>query len=551
MSSRIAQGIAGAALLIGIVTVLARLVGFGRYLVQSQTVGNLCLSTAYNTANYVPNIVFELVAGGALAGMVVPVLASAASRADDDPEARAEAGQITSALLTWVMLVMVPLALLIVAFAGPIVALLVGDPAPCDLAEVVEVGTGMLVVFAPRMIFFGLAVVLYGVLQAHRRFMGPALAPLVSSLLIVGSMLLFEALNGTAAKDLADLTAAGQLSLSLGATVAAAAMVLTVVGPVARLRLRLRPTLSFPPGVAARARRLATAGIAVLIAQQVTLIVVIFLANNLGGEGALGVYTYAWALYQLPYAVLVMPIATSSFPVLSTRAQEGDLAGFNALTSATTRTVLLVTGLAAGVMAAVAVPVSRVFLEGSPGGALAETEMARAVALFAPGVVGYALMLHLARILYSCGLGRSAAAASVAGWAVALVAQVGLAHAAADPADVVGQLALGSTIGMTVGGLLLALAVLRARGRAALEGTPRTLLAALVGGVAAWGAGLALVNTFGAVSKPAYVAVGLAAATAGVAAFAAVAMMVDRRDARALLARLRGGPVKEGSGFDG
>lgn len=91
MSSRIAQGIAGAALLIGIVTVLARLVGFGRYLVQSQTVGNLCLSTAYNTANYVPNIVFELVAGGALAGMVVPVLASAASRAGDDPEARAEA----------------------------------------------------------------------------------------------------------------------------------------------------------------------------------------------------------------------------------------------------------------------------------------------------------------------------------------------------------------------------------------------------------------------------------------------------------------------------
>lgn len=46
-------------------------------------------------------------------------------------------------------------------------------------------------------------------------------------------------------------------------------------------------------------------------------------------------------------------------------------------------------------------------------------------------------------------------------------------------------------------------------------------------------------------------AVGLAAATAGVAAFAAVAVTVDRRDARALLARLRPGPVKEGSRFDG
>ena len=128
MITKVGQGVAGAALLIGVVTIVARIVGFGRYLVQSETVGNLCLSTAYNTANYVPNIVFELVAGGALAGMVVPVLASAASRADSDPEARAEVGRTTSALLTWVMLALVPLTLLIIAFAGPIVTLLIGDP---------------------------------------------------------------------------------------------------------------------------------------------------------------------------------------------------------------------------------------------------------------------------------------------------------------------------------------------------------------------------------------------------------------------------------------
>ncbi|MGJ6965567.1 murein biosynthesis integral membrane protein MurJ [Streptosporangium sp. G11] len=549
MSTRIARGVAGAALLIGVVTVLARLVGFGRYLVQSQSVGNSCLGTAYNTANYVPNIVFELVAGGVLAGMVVPVLASAASRADDDPEARAEVGRTTSALLTWAMLVLVPLTLLIVAFAGPIVALLVGDPAPCDLAGVVEAGTGLLVVFAPRMIFFGLAVVLYGVLQAHRRFMGPALAPLVSSLLIVASNLLFEAVNEEAARDLSELSGAGQLSLSLGATVAAAAMVLTVVVPVARLGLRLRPSLTFPPGVAARARSLATAGLAVLVAQQVALVVVIRLANGLGGEGAIAAYTYAWALYQLPYAVLVMPIATSSFPVLSTRAAEGDTPGFDALTSSTTRAVLLVTGLAAGVMAAVAVPVSRVFLQGTAGGEPAV--MAMGVALFAPGLVGYALMLHLARILYACERGRSAAVASVTGWAVALVAQVVLAHTAGDQADVVGRLALGSTVGMTVGGLLLTVAVLRARGAAALAGTPRTLLAALAGGAAAWAAGLALVGAFGTVSVPASVGVGLAAAVAGVAAFALVALIIDRQDVRALPARLRRGPVGEGSRSDG
>ncbi|MET8337070.1 murein biosynthesis integral membrane protein MurJ [Streptosporangium canum] len=548
MIKKIGQGVAGAALLIGIVTVAARLVGFGRYLVQSQTVGNLCLSTAYNTANYVPNIVFELVAGGALAGMVVPVLASAASRAGEDPEARAEVGWTTSALLTWVMLALVPLTLLIVAFAGPIVTLLTGNPHGCDLAEVVGAGTDMLVVFAPRMIFFGVAVVLYGVLQAHRRFIGPALAPLVSSLLIVASFLVFEPVGDGAAADLSNLTTAGQLTLSLGATIAAAAMVLTVAGPVGRLKLRLRPSLSFPPGVAARARQLAGAGVAVLIAQQVALIVVVRLANDLGGAGATGIYTYSWALYQLPFAVLVVPIATSSFPVLSARAADGDRAGFDGLASSTTRAILLVTGLAAGVMAAVAMPVSRVFVEGTPGGD--PGEMAVAVALFAPGLVGYALMLHLARVLYACGRGRSAAVASVAGWAVALVAQILLARAAHSPSDVVGQLALGSTVGMTVGGGLLALAVSRAAGAGALEGAWRALSAAVLGGAAAYGAGLAVVTVSGKVSWWMCVVVGTVAAVAGSAAFAAVAAVIDRPDTRLLLERLRRVPTPGGDRGD-
>ncbi|MBG0816993.1 murein biosynthesis integral membrane protein MurJ [Planomonospora sp. ID82291] len=555
MTTRIGRGVAGAALLIGAVTVAARIVGFGRYYVQSHTVGNACLGTAYTTANYVPNIVFELVAGGALAGMVVPVLASAASRAGEDPQARAEAGRITSALLTWTMLALVPLTLLVAVFAGPVVALLVRLPEDCDAAQVVEVGTRMLVVFAPRVVFFGLAVVLYGVLQAHRRFMGPALAPLVSSLVIVVSHLLFVRIDEDAAGSLGALDPAGELTLSLGATAAAAVMVLTVIGPVARLRLRLRPSLSFPPGVAARARRLATAGLAVLVAQQVALTAVVMLTNELGGGGRITFYTYAWALYQLPLAVLAVPVATSSFPVLSVRAADGDRAGFDDLAASTTRIIVLAMGLSAGVMAAVALPVSRLFLEGTAGGQGGRPgEMAEAVALFAPGLIGYALVFHLARVLYACGRGRSAALASVAGWAVALAAQIVLANAAEDPADVVGRLALGSTVGMTAGGLLLAGAVLRARGAAALAGTGRALLAALAGGGAGYGAGLAVVTAFGDVPKWMCAVTGTGAALAAAAVFAAVAAAVDGPDARALLARLpgvgrprgRGGPSRDG-----
>src|SRR3954462_9692409 len=80
--SRRAQGIARAALLVAIITVLARTVGFVRVLVFARTVGPSCLGDTYFTANAIPNILFDVVAGGALASLAVPLLAGAADRDD-------------------------------------------------------------------------------------------------------------------------------------------------------------------------------------------------------------------------------------------------------------------------------------------------------------------------------------------------------------------------------------------------------------------------------------------------------------------------------------
>lgn len=75
MTVRPAARIAGAAALITVLTVVARIAGFGRTFVFLHTVGHGPLGDIYNAANTIPNIVFELVAGGALASLVVPLLA--------------------------------------------------------------------------------------------------------------------------------------------------------------------------------------------------------------------------------------------------------------------------------------------------------------------------------------------------------------------------------------------------------------------------------------------------------------------------------------------
>ena len=114
---RAAAGIGRPAVLIGVLTGLATVVGFGRQLVFAHTVGATALGTAYATANQVPNIIYAIVLGGALTGMVVPVLAGSALAG-----ARAQTRQTASALLTWTLLLLIPVSVAVAVAARPIVS---------------------------------------------------------------------------------------------------------------------------------------------------------------------------------------------------------------------------------------------------------------------------------------------------------------------------------------------------------------------------------------------------------------------------------------------
>src|SRR5436305_1029944 len=98
-------GIARAAMTVAALTIVARVVGFVRILVFAHTVGPTCLGDTYYTANTVPNILFDIVAGGALTSVAVPLLAGPVERED-----RAAADRTSSALLTWSLVLLLPCA---------------------------------------------------------------------------------------------------------------------------------------------------------------------------------------------------------------------------------------------------------------------------------------------------------------------------------------------------------------------------------------------------------------------------------------------------------
>ena len=473
--TRLLLGAAGG---IAVVTLTARIVGFGRVAVLSRTLGTSCVGDTYQAANYLPNVVFEVVAGGALAALVVPLLAGALAGGD-----RETASRTASALLTWTVAVLVPVALLGMLTAPLLMRALLGDDPTC--AGAAEVGSRMLVVFMPQVVLYGIGIVLAGILQAQHRFLGPALAPLLSSLVVISTYLLYAS---TGRVESAEALSRGQeLVLSVGTTLGVAVLSLGLLVPLRGVGLRLRPTFGFPPGLAVRARRLAVGGVATLAAQQLALVVALRLAAG-GREGDVIVFTVATALFLLPWAVLAVPLATSAFPALSASAETGDESAYAEVAGRATRGVLVATAGAAAVLAVAALPIAQLLVRGAPG-VESSAELARATAAFAPGLVGYGLVALLVRALYARGSARTATAATVAGWLVVAVADLVLIASFPDAHRVL-LLGIGNSIGVTVAGALLLLGVRGAAGRSALSGTPRSAAVAFLAAGIAVGAGL-------------------------------------------------------------
>jgi putative peptidoglycan lipid II flippase len=526
-------GIGRAAVLIGAITMLARVIGFGRQVVFAHTVQASCLGTAYTTANMVPNIIYDVVMGGALTAVVVPVLAgpARAARGGDQAADREQVRQTSAALLTWTVLLLVPVSVLVAIIARPLVSVLLGGAPGCPRASMVTLGARMLVVFAPQILLYGLAVVLYGILQSHRRFAAPALAPVLSSLVVIGAYFWF----GVAGNGYQDMTRPVPIMawvvLAAGTTAGVAALVATPLIPAARLRLHLRPSLRFPAGIGARVRALATAGVATLIAQDASVAVVIVLANSRGGSGALVLYSFAWAVFFVPYAVLAVPIATSAFPELSARSES-----FDATSATSTRAVMVASWLGAAGMAGTCIPLARVF-QSHVSQAADARQLAIALAAFAPGLVGYGLTANLSRVLYAEGRSRASALAVSGGWLLVIAADL-LIVPFVPRSAVVPWLGAGTAIGLTASGAALLVLVRRFRSPDALRGCARAALAGLGGALAGAAAGLAVATGARVTGFLPNVAVTLLASGAVLVAFLAVVAVADGGDLRAVLRRV-------------
>ena len=522
-----AGGVAG-------LTLASRALGFVRWLVQASTVGAGTVAGAYATANQVPNVLYEVVVGGALAATVVPLLSSAAGAGR-----REDAGRIASGLLGPVLAVLVPAGLALALLAGPVASLF---PVSQGADPALQHGlvASFLRMFALQVPLYGVGVVLTGVLQAHGRFTWPALTPVASSLVVMAAYAVYGRMSAGGPQE---PSAAALRVLGWGTTLGVAALSLPLIRPARRLGLRIRPTLRLERSVATRALRLGGAGLWTLLAQQASVLAVLVLARAGGRAGTVAVYQYTQAVYVLPYAVLAVPVATVLFPRLSAAFAADDAGGARGLAATSTALVCAVAVAGAGALVAVSGGAERLF------GLLTDvTGMGAALVAMAPGLVGYALIYQVTRVLFAADRARGAALATAAGWLAVVGASAlmvrALAPAGGDGAATLLALGLGQSAGMTVAGAGLLAVLAASLGRGVLAPVARAagvaVPVAAVGGAAVRSVALAAGG-----AAPA-----LACSLLGALAVAGLVLAAVVAADRSLLRALRGTGPAPGGGAD-
>lgn len=459
-----------------VVTVFARIAGFLRYLVFGASVGAGDVGTAYSTANMLPNVLFEVVAGGVLAAVVVPLIAGLVPEGDPenqvgsestlDPEEvrtlRAEergkaategaalADRIVSSLFTWTLLGTGVLAALVIACAAPLAQLLLAADSP--EAAGVALGATLLRIFAMQLPLYGVSVVLAAYLQARKRFLWPAMMPLLSSVMVMISYRVYAQL----VPPVATTTTIGQPAtwwLGWGTTAGVAVMALPVVIVALRSGLRLRPRLRMPSGYGRRALALGAAGLGAVGAQQAVLALVMVLAMRAGGVGTLPVFQYAQALYLLPYAVLVVPLVTSVFPHLSELRLVGDRAGFAKLAAVSVRTVMAVSVVGAAMLLAAGPALEQFFRLIDRAGAVGVGSTTAGLSL---GLVGFAVATQCTRILAAALRAKDALLVGSVGWLIAgvVVLVMVLPSPGRSAAEASTAFGLAMAVGMALAGLV-------------------------------------------------------------------------------------------------
>jgi putative peptidoglycan lipid II flippase len=437
----------------GAIAAVSRVLGFARVLVVAAVLGTTNLGDAFQASNSVSNVLFELLAAGALSAVLVPTFVELLDRGDSSDPGRAEevAGRVLG-----VALAVLGVVTLVVVLAAPLLARALTTGVDPDVAtDQRELVTFLLRFFVPQVMLYAAGTIAAAVLYAKRRFAITAAAPIGNTVVMVIFLAIFRVVAG--AEPGLDLSSGERWLLVLAGTGGVVAFVGLLVAAGAASGFRLRPRRLRGDQQVMGVLRHSGWGVALHTAGGFLLGAAIVCAS--GVEGAVVAYQAGWVFFLAPYAVLAQPIHTAILPELVVEARDDGLAQVGAsLRWGLERMGLFVLPVTAA-MTALALPAMRLIAVGETSPEL----LAAAVAGLAIGLYPYSAFLLFSRGYYALGESRWPGLVAVVS-AMAGVVVMGLSRALLDGAARVAVLGLGHSAAYGLGAVVLGVGLSRRTG---------------------------------------------------------------------------------------
>lgn len=470
--------------LMAVANLASRLTGFARQVVLVGVLGVGVVNDAYTVSNTLPNIVYELLFGGVLTSVMIPLLVRAQKEDADGGTAyvRRLVTLTTAALVVATALTVGAAPLLTRLYLG-------GQTATANP----QLATALAYLLLPEILFYGLGALLGAILNSRGAFGAFAWAPVLNNVVVIAVLGVYAAIPGDISLDPVRMGDAKLLVLGLGTTLGIAVQALALVPAVRAVGFGWRPQWGWDP-------RLTRAGglIAWVVAYVLIGIPGYMVTTRIAAAadaGGVTVYSNAWLLLQVPYGVLGVSLLTALMPRMSRSAADGRMSAvvddlelgsrLSALFLVPVSVLLTVFGSDVGTAL---FGLRHANLDGA-------TRIGEALAWSAFGLLPYAITMLQLRVFYAMTDSRTPALIQLVTVAVKIPLLLACPFLL-PPRDVVLGLVAANSLSFVAGAACGQVLLRRRLGaiptRAVAASIGRSLAAALTGAAVAWGIGEAL-----------------------------------------------------------
>lgn len=305
-----AAAVGSSAALISVCVMISRITGFARTWIMAFALGSTLLSSSYQVANGLPNMLYEMVVGGILVTAFLPVYLSVKKKLGQ------QAGnQYASNLLTLVVLFLGIISALCIAF--PSVAIYT-QSFYSDQTEMAQ-SVFFFQFFAIQIVFYGACAIVSGLLNANRDYLWSSIAPVANNVIVIATFILYAVVAPQNQEMALYIIAIGN---PLGVFVQLAIQ----LPALKKNGIRIRPRVNFRDPALRETLGLGIPALFVMLCSTIVVSVQTAAAYGFSDNGP-SILLYARQWFTLPYAFLAVPITTAMFTELADMQAEGDTEG--------------------------------------------------------------------------------------------------------------------------------------------------------------------------------------------------------------------------------